>query len=119
MFGVPEYLEPLIVPIVAHPVLVTLLTWGSLALEATLFTGLFMQESYRRVMLPLGIMFHVGIALLQGLFSFSLIMVGALVLYLRPVDEPFRWSNVAARLEAWTKLLAIRRRRLTPKLATR
>jgi hypothetical protein len=46
--------------------------------------------------LPLGILFHVGIAVLQGLVSFSLIMIGALVLYLRPLDQPFSWKGILA-----------------------
>lgn len=94
VFGVPEYLEPLVLPVLVHPVLVTLLTWGSLALEAVLFTGLFMKSRYRRILLPLGIAFHGGIVLFQGLFSFSVIMTAALVLYLRPVDQPFSMEFV-------------------------
>lgn len=40
-------------------------------------------------LLPLGIAFHVGIAVVHGLVSFGFAMIAALVLYLRPTDEPF------------------------------
>ncbi len=40
-------------------------------------------------MLAFGIALHGSIAVLHGLVSFSLIMIGALILYLRPVNRPF------------------------------
>jgi hypothetical protein len=65
------------------------LTWGTVMLEAALFAGLLAARPYRALLLPLGVAFHLGIAFFQGLPSFSLTMVAALLLYLRPVTVPF------------------------------
>jgi len=45
---------------------------------------------------PLGIGLHSCIAVVHGLFSFSFMMVGALILYLRPWDEPFESVTLTA-----------------------
>lgn len=97
VFGVPDYLKPLLIPVLTNPMTVTLLTWGSVGLEAVLFAGLFMDHRYRRILLPIGVLFHAGIAMFLGLFSFSVVMTAALCLYLRPVDRPFSGRLLFAR----------------------
>ena len=73
------------------------LTWGVLALELSLAFALVAPARLRTRLLPLAALFHVGIALLHGLPSFALTMVGALVLYLRPAWRPFALPELRRR----------------------
>ena len=87
--GAPDWLARWMTPVLSHPV-VALLTWSVLVLEFCLALGLVLGRGSRRVLLPLGIAFHAGIAVFHGLISFVLIMFGALILLLRPFQEEFR-----------------------------
>ena len=69
--------------------MVTLITWGVILFEFFLFAGLVMDRRRRPVLLCLGILFHTGIAMLQDLLPFRVVMFGALILYLRSFDAPF------------------------------
>jgi antimicrobial peptide system SdpB family protein len=101
--GAPSWLASLLYPVLSHPV-VALLTWSVLILEFWLALGLVLSRSARRVLLPLGMAFHVGIIFFHGLVSFVLIMFGALLLLLRPFDEQLRfewiWSRLRQRFRA-------------------
>lgn len=87
-FGLPAWSRGLLLPVVALPVGVALLTWGTIAFEFTLALGLVLSVRARGVLLPLGIAFHLLIGLLMGLGSFALAMIAALVLYLHPAERP-------------------------------
>ncbi|HET6583613.1 MAG TPA: sporulation-delaying protein SdpB family protein [Nannocystaceae bacterium] len=116
VFGVADWLRPAMEAVLFSAAGVIALTWGTIALEAALFAGLIAARPYRAVLLPLGIAFHLGIALFQGLPSFSLTMVAALILYLRPVARPFAVPvAVAARLRG---ALASFRRDRDPRFVT-
>jgi antimicrobial peptide system SdpB family protein len=90
MFGVPPWRLRLLMPLLTHGTTVVLMTWGALALELLLFTALVMPKRAWPYFLVLGIAFHAAIALTLGLISFGLAMIAALILYLRPVEKPFR-----------------------------
>jgi antimicrobial peptide system SdpB family protein len=102
-FGLSEPVKSWVLPLLANGVVVAAATWGAMALELFLFTGLVAERRHRRVLLCLGIAFHAMIALVHGLPSFSLAMWAGLVLYLHPVDEEFaalrvwsgRWLDAA------------------------
>jgi hypothetical protein len=79
----------LIRPILVSSVGVTALTWGTLMLEYLLSAALLMPKRYWRPLLVLGVALHAGIIVLHGLLSFAIVMFGALVLYLRPMDRAF------------------------------
>lgn len=89
-FGAPDWLRPLVWVFLDSALLLPLVTWGVLALEAFLFAGLIADRRYWQPLLVLGISMHLGIALVHGIVSFSVIMFGALILYLRPFDREFR-----------------------------
>ena len=82
--------------------LVVPLTWGVLVLELCLAFALLAPVRFRNRLLPVAVLFHVGIALLHGLPTFALTMGAALVLYLRPVWRPFSlpelWRRAAPRI---------------------
>ena len=88
-FGAPAWLMPIVRPLVLHPVSVALLTWSVVVLEFALTAGLVLAKKHWRPLLVAGIALHGGIILLHGLVSFGVAMMAALVLYLRPIEQPF------------------------------
>jgi antimicrobial peptide system SdpB family protein len=90
-FGFAEPVRSLVMPVLTHSTAIIAITWGALALEVFLFAGLVATRRTRAVLLVLGVSFHASIALIHGLLSFALVMWGALILFLRPVDEEFAW----------------------------
>jgi antimicrobial peptide system SdpB family protein len=87
--GAPRWLVPLAQAFLRNPVAVTLMTWSVVILEFLLSAALLMPKRRWRPLLFAGLALHAGILVVQGLFSFSLAMAGALFLYLRPTAEPF------------------------------
>jgi antimicrobial peptide system SdpB family protein len=91
-FGLPDWLR------VMGPILtsrwIVVITWSVLFLETGLFMALVMPKGARKYWLIAGILFHAGIAITMGLFSFSLAMFAALILYLRPPEQQFAFSAV-------------------------
>ena len=92
-FGAAPGIRPFIDMLIESPVMVSFLTWGVILLEFLLFLGLVAGKKYKSVLLIIGIIFHVLIALVQGLFSFGLTMIGALILLLRPIDKTFGFKR--------------------------
>lgn len=88
-YGVPRWQEPLVLPLLRMPYVIAPATWAVMAFEFLLFTGLLARREYLPYLLATALTFHCGIALMHGLVSFSLAMAGALVLFLRPFDQPF------------------------------
>lgn len=89
--GLASWLKPLVEPLLLNAFTVTSITWGAMILELALFGGLFMSRKHQKVLFYFGLAFHVAIALVHGLIGFGLIMIGGLMLYLLPLDEPVRW----------------------------
>lgn len=85
-FGLGTELEAIFIPFFAKGWIVTPITWGTLLFELILFMALIMSKKHKKILLPLGILFHLGIILLFGLFSFFFIMSAALLLYLGPKE---------------------------------
>jgi len=90
-FGMPEWLTPLLQPLLTHSVAVSAATWGVIIFEATLFLGLVMDKRWRSILLPAGLLFHLAIVFVHGLAIFFCSMAAALILYLRPVEDELRW----------------------------
>src|ERR1700687_3444230 len=89
------------------------MTWGTLILEFALAIAIVMPRRAGKYLLPAGILFHAGIALMMGLLSLSIAMAGALILYLPPVAHPFRLS---ARFSLPPLQARVRERVSTPSL---
>jgi antimicrobial peptide system SdpB family protein len=96
IFGAPGWLHGLLFAVASTSLGVIAMTWGTLFLEFALGIAIVMPRRSWKYLLVAGIAFHGFIALMMGLLSFSLAMTAALILYLRPVDEPFRFSAVLA-----------------------
>lgn len=112
-FGSPGWL----LPVFRWPLVVTALTWGTMLLELTIALGLLLSKNSRRYLLVLGISFHAGIALTIGITGFSLTMVAALVLLLRPMDEELPLPHVvSAKFGGVVKIASGPARRQAPAL---
>jgi antimicrobial peptide system SdpB family protein len=70
-------------------VVVVAMTWGTIALEVALAAALVMPRRAWPPLLIAGIVFHALICLFFDLGSFAIAMIAAVILYLRPADEPF------------------------------
>ena len=95
-FGSPEWLQPIAFPITTVPAFSAAASWGTLALEFTLGISLLLPRRFKLdVLLPLGVLFHIGILLAMGISSFSIAMIGALVILLVPNDAS--WEEIGDR----------------------
>jgi antimicrobial peptide system SdpB family protein len=97
VFGVSDWRQTLLLPLLTRPVTVVLLTWGAIALEALLFMGLLIDRRHRPALLVAGVLFHTGIALVHGLITFGLAMTAGLILYLRPPEKSFAVARLNPR----------------------
>jgi antimicrobial peptide system SdpB family protein len=84
IFKMPGWMESWLPTLFENATFMTLSTWGVMAFELLLFLGLAIQNKWRPLLMKAGILFHFGIVLLYGLFSFFFAMTGALILYLGP-----------------------------------
>jgi antimicrobial peptide system SdpB family protein len=99
VFGAAAGVRAVMEPLLVNAVPVALLTWGVILLEVLLSMALFMGHTGRRILLAFGVALHVGILLVHGLATFGVCMCGCLILYLRPLEQPFA-SPTLSRL--WT-----------------
>ena len=95
-FGTSSLLRP-ITDWLGRTQLVVPLTWSVLVLELCLAAALVAPLRFRTRLLPVAILFHLGIAVFHGLPTFALTMSAALVLYLRPWWRPFELPEFARR----------------------
>lgn len=88
--GSSPLFEPLVFPLVGWRPALAVITWAAIIIEFVLVAALLMPRRWRWPLFWLGVALHAGIALVLGVTSFSIAMIGGLILYIRPVDEPFR-----------------------------
>ncbi|MES3629710.1 MAG: hypothetical protein PPP56_06050 [Longimonas sp.] len=91
-FGLPPWAEPVLLSMLSHGIVVTAITWGTILLEFFLFAGLIMDKRGWPYLFWSGIGLHAGIAIFVGLPAFSTVMVGALILYLHPLEQTFQFD---------------------------
>ncbi|WP_405419307.1 sporulation-delaying protein SdpB family protein [Streptomyces erythrochromogenes] len=83
-FGAPDWLRPALSALAENPVGVAAMTWGPLVLEIALAAALLLPQRIRWMLLPAGVLFHLGIAVVMGLWSFAFAMWAGLLLLLTP-----------------------------------
>ena len=98
-FGVPDWLFPVVEPVIESSILLPVLTWSVMLFELLLFAGIVASARHRKWMLVKGMMFHAGISLFMGLISFMLAMWAALILYLRAPEKAFSLKSEV--VESW------------------
>ncbi|AMM20105.1 hypothetical protein AX769_07920 [Frondihabitans sp. PAMC 28766] len=98
MFGPAGVLRTISNTLMLNPLLVTAMTWGTLVIEFSLGVALLLSARHRAILFPIGLLFHLGIALTMGLWSFVFVMWAALALYLRAEgDFPAEWLSAFRR----------------------
>src|SRR5262249_706733 len=110
--GAPLWLRPPIRLVLLNSLVVAVTTWGVILFELLLGCGLILSKGMRRYLLFAGVTFHAGIAVIMGLFSFSTAMCGALLLFLRPTDEPL---TLFTRTRFWEAVYSSTRSEVTTK----
>jgi len=88
IYGVAEWFRPTMIKIMSLPVVVVVITWGTIIFEIFLGMAILMKRNQFnwKVLLLLGLLFHLGIVLIFGLVSFFMAMASCLILYLVPMD---------------------------------
>ncbi|MFD6420486.1 sporulation-delaying protein SdpB family protein [Streptomyces sp. NPDC060198] len=86
-FGAPGWLEPLVGALVSVPWGVALMTWTPLFIEISLAACLLLRPRARLWVGAAGVMFHLSIAMMMGLWSFSLAMAGGIVVLCLPAGS--------------------------------
>jgi antimicrobial peptide system SdpB family protein len=81
-FGVPTDVFGVIAPVLELPLVMVTATYAVMVFEVLLAVSIWMRGSFARTILYLGIVFHAGIAVVLGLWSFGITMTGALLLCL-------------------------------------
>ena len=85
--GAPSYIKSLIGNLFSNSYAVTSVTWGTIIVEILLFCCFFSKnKTFRKIMFLLGISFHILAALIHGIVSFCIVMVGCLIIFLRSKD---------------------------------
>lgn len=102
VFGMTGWREALAAPVITTWLVVPL-TWGVLGVELLLAMALVGPFRMQRVMFAIGVSFHLGIAIVHGLVTFSIAMIAALILYLR---TPRSWDHNREREGAETSQTA-------------
>ncbi|WP_405448158.1 sporulation-delaying protein SdpB family protein [Streptomyces erythrochromogenes] len=93
-FGAPDWLRPALNLVIDNPVGVAAMTWGPLMLEIVLAAALLMPQKVRWALLPAGVLFHLGIAVVMGLWSFAFAMWAGLLLLLAPYGHDPRLTRL-------------------------
>ncbi|WP_278103054.1 hypothetical protein AB0870_16940 [Microbacterium proteolyticum] len=81
-FGVPADVFTALAPVLELPVVLDMATYTVMVFEVLLAVAIWMRGTFARVILSLGIVFHAGIAVVLGLWSFGVTMTGVLLLCL-------------------------------------
>lgn len=81
-FGIPAEFFGALAPVLQLPVVMVTATYAVMAFELLLAASIWMRSGFARGVLYSGIIFHAGIALVLGLWSFGITMTGALLLCL-------------------------------------
>jgi len=113
MFGPSGPLRDLTDALMVHPIPVATASWGTLFLEFFLGIAIFLPRRFKLQILPVGILFHLGIAVTMGLWSFGFAMWAALLIALWPDG-----AAVAQTVALWRRR-GTRPRRPTELLQTR
>ncbi|QPW15682.1 hypothetical protein I7830_05275 [Mammaliicoccus sciuri] len=92
LYGFHEALFDFFRPLLSSAFIV-IPTWGTLLIQILLFMALLMPKKYWKYVLILAIIMHEIFAVLLGLVSFSIAIIGILILYLRPVENTFQFMG--------------------------
>ncbi|MDH6229325.1 MULTISPECIES: sporulation-delaying protein SdpB family protein [Streptomyces] len=86
-FGPAPWLDTLVAPVITGALGVALLTWTPLAIEISLVLSPLLPPRLRWWVMGAGFLFHLGIALMMGLWSFALAMSGGILVLCLPLGS--------------------------------
>jgi len=92
-FGGPQWIMSWLNPLLEFPLIISILTWGTIIFELVLFGAFFMKKELKSKILPIAIIFHFSILLIHGLASFFFAISGALIIYLLPSDTHLNFKS--------------------------
>ena len=92
-FSMPSYLRTPMTWFLDKPFIIVVSTWGVIILELVLFSAIFMDNRKKRRLFKAGIIFHIAIIIVHGIFSFFFSVCALLILYLLPLDKDFRYEE--------------------------
>ncbi len=90
-FGLNDGILSLINPII-NSEFVFFLTWWVILSHLLLSYILLLDRRKKTSFLPIGVFFHTSIAVFLGLYSFSLVMIGVLLLYILPFQHNLKFT---------------------------
>jgi antimicrobial peptide system SdpB family protein len=96
-YGAPPSLVAALRPALESGWSVSLITWSVLVLEVFLAMALLTSKRHWPWLLAGGLALHAGIIVAHGLVSFGVVMMAALILFLRPVELELKLSNARDR----------------------
>ena len=97
-FGPAEPLRTVVLVALQFPLVSVLMSYGTLVLQMALAVGPLLPRRVRRALLVLAVVFHGGIAVTMGLWSFSMVMIAAdLLLLLRPAEQDTALTTIRGR----------------------
>ncbi|MFF6977410.1 sporulation-delaying protein SdpB family protein [Streptomyces sp. NPDC008343] len=89
-FGPAPWLDTLVGPVITSALGVALMTWLPLVIEGSLVVSLLLPQRLRWWAMGAGLLFHLSIALMMGLWSFALAMAGGIVVLCLPLGSTIR-----------------------------
>lgn len=92
VFGMPDYIKPILNPILTNNIGVALITYGTLFFELILFLCFVMPIKYRKYFFIPAILFHFSIIIIHGIFSFFFSMLAIIIVYLLNYYKPLNFN---------------------------
>ncbi|MFJ2816164.1 sporulation-delaying protein SdpB family protein [Streptomyces sp. NPDC087294] len=86
-FGPAPWLDALVAPVITSALGVALMTWTPLVIEGSLVISLLLPQRLRWWAMGAGLVFHLSIALMMGLWSFALAMSGGILVLCLPLGS--------------------------------
>ncbi|MFF2886253.1 sporulation-delaying protein SdpB family protein [Paenibacillus sp. NPDC057967] len=106
MLGLNPFLKRIFDPIL-NSSLVVLPTWGTIVLELLLGAGIIANKKYKLLLLFSGFSLHIGIAVIMGLYSFSLIMCAGLIISFYPSERTFSFFRKRVKAATFNNKVAV------------
>jgi antimicrobial peptide system SdpB family protein len=105
-FGPTGLIRDLALGLLQYPAIVLLVTYGTLLFQVTLAFSVLFSWRWRRIYLVSAVLFHLGIAVTMGLWSFSTAMIAADLIFLIRPGEPLRHPWLSRGAQAVRERLA-------------
>ncbi len=93
VFGMPIIISDYVNLALSNSFIVTFITYSVMILEILIFLGLTANIRYRKIILIIGIFFHLSIIIFHGIFSFFFSITACLILFLYPTYQNINFKK--------------------------